>query len=148
MRVRSLAVRSWSSDACRLSWLAWFSRAEIFSCTQKHLCEPPALPGPSPEAGQEVGAAGCRCLAGAAHLPPGDAAVELAPLLEQLLTHGFSLLLQAALPLQLLELQVLEPFGSCFQRLPVLMEDTRVLRSEVGLTDGHEVHREAVTFRF
>lgn len=56
------------------------------------------------------------------HLPLSHAAVVLASLLDQLLTHGFPLLLQAALPLQLLKFQILKLFGSCFQRLSVLME--------------------------
>lgn len=55
------------------------------------------------------------------HLPLGHTAVILRPLQDKLLTHGFPLLLQAALPLQLLELQVFKFFGSGFQRLAVLI---------------------------
>lgn len=56
------------------------------------------------------------------HLPLGQAAVVLGSLLQELLTPGLSLLLQAALSLQLLELQVLKLLGLCFQRLSVLKE--------------------------
>lgn len=56
------------------------------------------------------------------HLPLGHAAVILGSLLQKLLADGFSFLLQAAFSLQLLKLQVLELFGSCFQCLSVLME--------------------------
>lgn len=56
------------------------------------------------------------------HLPPGHAAEVLGSLLQELLTPGLPLLLQAALPLQLLELQVLKLLGLCLQRLSVLKE--------------------------
>lgn len=49
----------------------------------------------------------------------------LLSLQEELLAHRLSLLLQAALPLQLLELQVLKLLGPGFQRLAVLMGATR-----------------------
>lgn len=42
------------------------------------------------------------------YLPLGHAGVVLGPLLQQLLADGLPLLLQAAFPLQLLELQVLK----------------------------------------
>lgn len=62
------------------------------------------------------------------HLPLGHAAVVLGSLLQELLAPGLSLLLQAALPLQLLELQVLKLLGLCFQRLSVLKEAQQRLR--------------------
>lgn len=46
----------------------------------------------------------------------------LGSLLQELLAPGLSLLLQAALSLQLLELQVLKLLGLCFQGLSVLKE--------------------------
>lgn len=55
------------------------------------------------------------------HLPLGYAAMVLCLLLKKLLADGLPLLLQAALSLQLLKLQVLKLFGSCFQHLPVLL---------------------------
>lgn len=58
-------------------------------------------------------------------LPLGHAAVILRPLLEELLAHGLPLLLQTALPLQLLELQVFKFFGSGLQRLSVLINKNK-----------------------
>lgn len=54
------------------------------------------------------------------YLPVGDAAVVLSPALQQLLAPCLALLLEPALPLQLLELQVLEQLGLRLQGLRFL----------------------------
>lgn len=54
------------------------------------------------------------------YLPVGDAAVVLSPALQQLLAPCLALLLEPALPLQLLELQVLKQLGLRLQGLRFL----------------------------
>lgn len=70
------------------------------------------------------------------HLPLGHAAVILGPLLEELLAHGFPLLLQAALPLQLLKLQVLKLLGSGLQHLTVLKEGEKKTKHHLTVTSS------------
>lgn len=78
-------------------------------------------------------------LSASPHLPLGHTAVVLCSLLEQLLADGFSFLLQAAFSLQLLKLQVLKLFGSCFQCLSVLMECPHTTRAVTSRTEKHAV---------
>lgn len=122
--VLSLCSRSHSWDACRLSWSDWVSRADTFSWKtrpQEGLRSVAYLPMLIRNFTKNAEECNVRMKAKSSCLPLGHAAVILRPLLEELLAHGLPLLLQTALPLQLLELQVFKFFGSGLQRLSVLI---------------------------
>lgn len=73
------------------------------------------------------------------HLSAGDAAVALGPALQELLAPQLALLLEAALPLQLLELQVLEQLGLRLQHLTLLWTHKRTADHSLwtGISTSH-----------
>lgn len=123
MRVLSMCSRSHSWDACRLSWSDWVSRADTFSWRTRSQERFKVFFFNADVKLNQKKKCNLRMKAKLSYLSLSHTTVILGALLEKLLTHGFPLLLQAALPLQLLELQVFEFFGFGFQCLAILINE-------------------------